>query len=509
MNEIAGNTPVIIGVGQYAERVGEPGYGALSPMDIAGQALRAAVADCRASGDVPAAIDTIAAIRQFEISYASAQAPFGKADNPPRAIARRIGADPARAILEHTGGQGPQKLVGELAEAIAAGTSDCAVVAGSEAFSTMLSLLKSGETADWAEEIGGSIEDRPYALEGLIDPAAMANGLNSPIPLYALFENARRAHLGASLEDYRLRMGELFAPFTQVAAANPYAAAPTARSAEQLAQVTERNRIVAEPFPRMVIARDQVNQGAAIILASAAKARELGVPEDRWVHIHASADAKEAPALTRADLAKSPASIASAETALDIAGRTMADIAYIDFYSCFPIAVFNQTDHFGLASDDPRGFTLTGGLPYFGGAGNNYSAHAIAEAVGRLRANRGSAALVGANGGYLSKYSTGIYSTQPADWSRSRRLSLPDACASVEVPTMFDGRAVIESFTMMPGKDGGKAMVAARTYEGARIAAVAAPGDKDTIAAINEREPIGREIAVTSADKGRNHFTFA
>src|SRR3546814_1784447 len=82
--------------------------------------------------------------------------------------------------------------------------------------------------------------------------------------------------------------------------------------------------------------------------------------------------------------------------ALDRAGKTVAGIGYFDFYSCFAIPVFNAIDHLGVAPDDPRGLTLTGGLPFFGGAGNNYSAHAIAEAVQRVRANRGAFALVGA-----------------------------------------------------------------------------------------------------------------
>ena len=39
----------------------------------------------------------------------------------------------------------------------------------------------------------------------------------------------------------------------------------------------------------------------------------------------------------------------------------------------------------GIDGDDPRGLTLTGGLPYFGGPGNSYSLHAIAETVAEMR----------------------------------------------------------------------------------------------------------------------------
>ena len=48
VSEVADNTPVIIGVGQYSERVGQPGYAALSYMDLGGRALEAAIADAKA-----------------------------------------------------------------------------------------------------------------------------------------------------------------------------------------------------------------------------------------------------------------------------------------------------------------------------------------------------------------------------------------------------------------------------------------------------------------------------
>jgi hypothetical protein len=64
-------------------------------------------------------------------------------------------------------------------------------------------------------------------------------------------------------------------------------------SAEELAGVTARNRLITDPFPRRMVARDQANQGAAVILASVDKARELGVPEEKWVYLHGGADVAE------------------------------------------------------------------------------------------------------------------------------------------------------------------------------------------------------------------------
>ncbi|MFO6430790.1 acetyl-CoA acetyltransferase [Erythrobacter sp. W302b] len=504
MTEIADNTPVIIGVGQYSERVGEPGYEALSYMDLAGRALGAAIADSGASGSVAQAIDTLAAIRAFEMSRPDRKPPFGAASNVPRAIAKRVGANPARAILTTTGGQTNQQLVGEFASAIAAGDSQCAVIVGSEAISTVLALSAKGEIPDWSEEIEGDFEDQGFGVEELMEPALFMHGASGAIPLYALAENARRHRLGMGLEACRLEIGKLFAPFTKVAAANPHSAAPVERTAEELATVTDRNRIVAEPYPRMTVARDQVNQAAAVIVASAGLARELGVPEDKWVHIHAVTAATELKLSQRPDLAGNPASLASVDKALERAGKGMADMRYLDFYSCFAIPVFNQCDHFGLTADDPRGLTLTGGLPFFGGAGNNYSAHAIAEAVQKVRGDRGSFALVGANGGWMSKYATGIYSTEPADWSANDRFAvLPKATAKVPLAKGPVESAVVETYTINRGPKGAEAIVIARSDAGERVVGNADLSDPATAEAFESGEPFGKRLSLTQDERGR------
>lgn len=503
------NTPVIIGVGQYSERVGEPSYEALSYMDLAGRSLAAAIADSgvpeNRRGDVASAIDVLAAIRAFEMSRPDRKPPFGAADNVPRAIAKRVGADPKRAILTTTGGQTNQKLVGEFARDIAAGEAEVAVVVGSEAISTVLALSAKGKTPDWSEDIGGEFEDQGFGTEGLMEMGLFAHGATGAIPLYALCENARRAKLGKGLEEYRKDIGGLFEPFTRVAASNPHSAAPAARSAEELATVTERNRIVAEPYTRMTVARDQVNQAGAVIVASVGKARELGVPEDKWVHIHAVSHATELMLSERPDLSANPASIASVEMALARAGKGMADMAYIDFYSCFAIPVFNQIDHFGLSPDDPRGLTLTGGLPFFGGAGNNYSTHAIAEAVARVRAARGSFALVGANGGWMSKYATGIYSTDAADWSANDRFEkVPMAEDAVPQHQGAFDSASVESYTINHTKKGSDAVFIGREPGGKRVVGNADLGDEATRVAFESGEPFGTKLAVTQDERGRN-----
>ena len=169
-------TPVIVGVGQASERLDDPGYRRRSPVDLAADAARAALEDALGDGQgtdtaaLAAAIDTVAGVRQFEVSTPGARAPLGRSDNYPRSVAGRIGASPARAVLEVTGGQAPQHLVNEFAATIAAGRAEVVLLFGSEAISTIEHLAKTAQgpdRPDFTEHAGGSLEDRGYGLRGI------------------------------------------------------------------------------------------------------------------------------------------------------------------------------------------------------------------------------------------------------------------------------------------------------------------------------------------------------
>ena len=89
-------TPVVVGVGQASERLDAQDYQRRSPVDLAADAAREALADTGADPSVvAAAIDTVAGIRQFENSVPGARAPLGRSDNYPRSVAGRIAASPA------------------------------------------------------------------------------------------------------------------------------------------------------------------------------------------------------------------------------------------------------------------------------------------------------------------------------------------------------------------------------------------------------------------------------
>jgi acetyl-CoA C-acetyltransferase len=496
-------TPVIVGVGQASERLGEPGYRRRSPVDLAADAAREALDDTGVDpAAVAAAIEVVVGIRQFENSHPRARAALGRSDNYPRSVAGRIAASPARAVLEVSGGQAPQHLVNEFAAVIARGGSEVTLIFGSEAISTVEHFARAQDRPDFTEHAEGSLEDRGYGLAGMMSRHQAAHGLTGAPSQYALIDNARRARLGQNREEYAAAMGALFAPFTRVAAANPHASAPVERGAEELLTPTETNRPIADPYTRYIVAREKVNQGAAVLLMSVAAARRLGVPADRWVFLHGHADLRERDLLERADLSAGPGSAMAVRHALAVAGIGADDLATIDLYSCFPAPVFNICDTLGLDPADPRGLTLTGGLPFFGGAGNNYSMHAIAETVQRARRAPGRYGLVGANGGIMSKYSAGVYSTTPAAWTPDRSAELQAEIDGWPAPGQAryaDGPATIETYTVTHRRDGSRTgiVVGRLDRDGRRFVAKGDdPGLLDLLS--TAKEPIGQAVYVRS-----------
>jgi acetyl-CoA C-acetyltransferase len=497
------NTPVIIGVGEASERIDAPDFKALSPADLAGLAARAALDDALSCAALAPHVEVIAAIRQFESSAPNAVAPFGRSNNFPRSVARRIGANPARAIIEPVGGQGPQHLINEFAQAIGAGEADMVLLVGSEAISTVRHLAAQGETRDWSETIEGQLEDRGFG-EPLITRELPHHGARTPISLYAMAENARRARLGLDRRAYQLEMGRLFEPFTKVAARNPHAMAPEAHTAEELATVTPRNRLTSDPYPRWMVARDQANQGAAVLIASAGRARALGVPESKFVYLLGGADARERNVIERQDLSRSPASVMAAQRALQAAGLDQSQVDLFDLYSCFPIAVFNIRDGLGIAADDPRPLTMTGGLPYFGGAGNNYSMHGVASMVRALRERPGAVGFVGANGGFLSKYSVGVYSTTPRPWKGFDSKALQaevDAWPAPRLSPPSAGAGIVETYTIDYAGKAPKGVVIGRLDDGARFVAMTGEGDA-IVQTMIEREPLGARVTLEADGDG-------
>lgn len=443
-------TPVLVGVGQYVDRTGDPATG-LGPSDMLAEAARRAIAD---SGAVDPAIDSIAVVRLFADSAPMYRPPFGGSSNYARSLANRLGSNPRETLYGPVGGNTPQMMVNSFARRIAAGEIEVALIAGCEPQKLQANALKSGAKLDWTEDLGDptpfNADKTRYATMHEVQ-----HGIAAPVNIYPLFENALAHHYGRTPDAHRTAFGAMMAKFTEVAAANPYAMLPVARTAEELVTPTAENRVIAWPYTKFLVANVFVDQAAAVLMMSAAAADRLGVPEAKRVHLHGAADVAEKILVSeRVDYHSSPAIRSGAKAALAESGIGLGDVAHMDLYSCFPVAVEIACDMIGLAHDDPRGLTLTGGLPYFGGPGNNYSLHGIAEVVARCRAAPGAFGLVFANGGFLTKHSFGVYSTAPGaigphDPAPQAEV---DALPSPEFTETPSGPGTLETFTVVHDK---------------------------------------------------------
>ena len=499
-------TPVLVGVSQVSDRLSPPDA-AGSPLDLMAQAARAALGD---SGGAGIALDTVAVVRLFADSSPAFASPFGAYTNLPRSLARRLGQRPRSELYGPVGGNTPQMLVNIMAERIARGDADAVLIAGVEALRTQANAVKAGLRLDWGDDPGGT-PDTLGPETPMVDGHEIAHGIALPVNVYPLFESAFAARHDATPAATAARIGALMAPLTRVAAANPHAAVPVARTADELTTPTAANRMIASPYTKYLVSNLFVDQAAAVVMMSAAAADAAGVPADKRVYLHGCADTHE-PILVsaRSDYARSPSIRVGAAHALAMAGVGVGDLNAIDLYSCFPVAVAIAAAEIGLAADDPRGLTLTGGLPYFGGAGNNYTMHAIAEAAARARATPGSFGFVFANGGYLTKSSFGVYATTPTlgPWHRADPATYQREVDAVPSPAFTRspaGAATVEALTVVHDRgEPALAVVIGRLSDGTRFLAQSS----DRLVELAQGGMIGRRFAVTTGDRiNRADFT--
>ena len=126
------------------------------------------------------------------------------------------------------GGNSPQWLVNRAASDIAAGTT---VGDGHRRRRGHPFVPRSaGRRACPATSGTPALPPDPVVGDDLpgVGPAETAIGLMAPVHVYPLFESVVAARAGHDAREHRRRMGKLFAPFTEVAAANPYAWFPSA-----------------------------------------------------------------------------------------------------------------------------------------------------------------------------------------------------------------------------------------------------------------------------------------
>jgi acetyl-CoA C-acetyltransferase len=501
-------TPVVVGVGQVATPpdAGLDPAARPEPLDLMTAALLAAAEDCDGAAAGAAAPAGRALIRRADSIRVVAALGWTVPD-PALLVAARLGfaeADlPAELMVSSIGGNNPQALMHDACLAISRGERDVVLVTGAEAMYAR-ALARRDPARPWLEWAGQPEGTPPATTFGVDKPGAteleMRRGVMLPVHAYPLFENALRAANGWTLHEHAARIGALWSRFSEVAAGNPHAWIRRARTPDEIATPGPGNRMVSFPYPKLCTANMQVDQGAAFIVCSAAAARAAGVPEERWVFPLAGADANDHWYISeRPELHRSPAIRLAGTAALEQAGLGVDDVAFVDLYSCFPVVVQMAARELGLALDDPdRPLTLTGGLTFGGGPGNNYASHGIAQAVGALRRAPENAALVSGVGWYATKHSLGVYASRPparagaGSFAWKNVQPAVDALPRCVVDPDATGPVRVETYTVAFDREGApdRGILACRTANGNR--AWGNVSDPDALALLCAEEGIGR-----------------
>jgi acetyl-CoA C-acetyltransferase len=454
-------TPVLVGVGQVVEHDAER-----SPAALMEQAAQLA------SDDAGLPLDRVQVVGVVDsISQPGAG----------------LGLD-AKTVRSGLGGNVPQRLVNDLCTQIAAGEIDVALVVGAESMATLSRCMKRGEAPPWENS------DQLDASGGSSD-AENAAGLIAPIFFYPLIEHAIRADAGRSRDEQLRHISELWAGFSAVAETNPHAWSQVPRSADEIATESDGNRKVSDPYLKLHNSHIGVDMGAALLLCSAEAAQS--VPRDRWVFPWAGAHGNDHWFVsTRAELHRSSAIRLGGEA---LRSHTGADYDHVDLYSCFPSAVQIAARELGLGLDRP--LTVTGGLTFAGGPGNNYSTHGIAALAQRLREDPDAVGLATALGWYVTKHALGVYSCrEPRQPYRAIDVQPGvDALPKLDVAEGVSGTGTVESYTALYERDGSPGMgVVAVRLNGQR--AVVRSHDQDVLAELLGDDPLGREVEFTAPE---------
>lgn len=489
--------PVIVGVGQITQRSADPTAGK-GVIDLMADSLELAAADTGITA-AAAAIQLVGSISSMSQRY----------QNAARLVADRVGATSATTLQCGVGGNTPLQLLGLLAHEIQNGDLDAAAIVGAEAFATTRALRKADLRREWPTEVTPNEPDRRLGDDTLGASALEAScGLIPPASMYPLLENAVRHHSGRTITEHQRVIAALWSRFSDVGASNPAAWSPGFKDPDFLARQSADNRPTAFPYTKWLNANMGVDQGAALIICSTEWADKMGIAAHRRVYPLAVANANDHWIVsTRPHLHVSPAIRAAASLATQLARTSADDATYIDIYSCFPVAVELAASALGLQLDDPRGLTVTGGLTFAGGPGNNYVTHSLARLVELLRdAPSGTTALATGLGWYATKHSVGYLSNRPSDQPfthGSAQTAVDHESQPLHVDADYLGPAHVVTNTVVFDRDGEPTSTIALldTPQGTRTLATSPA--KDLAGLAIDDAFIGSAISVRTIDGNR------
>lgn len=489
-------TPIIVGVGQVNDRPADALSG-LDPVALMTAALRKAESDAGASLLEDA--DLLAVVKQ--ISFPQIKDAVGP-------LATDLSAGKAELLqTEGPNGDSPIMLLNLAANRIGAGDAEIALVVGAEALRTAAAKVA-------AAEGGRRLDPTREASHRRKIGYAQSFGLVAPVDVYPLYENALRSKLRQTLAESQQETGEIWARFSEVAAANENAWIRSPVDGEAIITASERNRPIAFPYTKLQVANSSVNQGAGFIVTSLGEARRRGIPQEKWIYVGNGAAAHERESILQRDRYDQSTSMeVSIRRTLEINGLCTEDLSTVELYSCFPCIPKMARRILDWPVHKPA--TVFGGLTFGGGPIGNYMSHAVASMVDKLRAE-GGIGLLFANGGFATHNHTIVASSSPiaeACFPRDFDFQEEADAARADVPDLdkeYVGPATIESFTVHFNREGSPrgGVIVARTEAGSRTLASVPKEDIATLERLTSStsQPVGLKGIICPGEPLRSWY---
>ncbi|MFX1378033.1 MAG: hypothetical protein ACFFA4_02980 [Promethearchaeota archaeon] len=381
-------------------------------------------------------------------------------DDPPTQLSNLLDIKPIKKCSAPISGNMPQFLINKAVKAISLGESKAVLIAGGEASYSKYRAKKGRITLNWPKPPQRAVNEARKAIIFYLNQFENQYKLTNPPYTYALIETALRAASGRNLKQHMDYIGKQYEVFSRIASENPYAWEKNLFLADEITSIGPENRKICHPYTKRMVANLYVDQAASIIITSEELADKLGIDQKFWVYPMGGVDLKNIFYLSqRPKLYESPAIREGSKLVLDQAGLKLEDIDAFDLYSCFPCMVEISKREIGIAEDDPRDLTITGGLSFFGGPFSSYSMHSIVSAVNLIQKNPLMKIMVLANGGYNTVQSFGIYGKSPPvkPWKENKykKIQLSINKRSLPKPVeVANGNLKIEGYTIIYDRKG-------------------------------------------------------
>ncbi len=475
--------PVIVGVGQLLNRPGD-GEEALDPLKLIINAIDLANEDSQ--GKFLTLTDSI------DIEHITSRI----YDQIGETLIQHYGLTHARSVYHDVSGELPVKHLCAAANRIADGKSQVAIICGAEsAWSARHARLLHTAIPGWSGKPQG-----PSFWKPNVDHNVSQYRLHIPVRAYALYENACRTHWHQTLLESQEETAALQERASLIASMNEFSWSRQRKTKEEIITPSPKNKMLAWPYSKLMVANNYLNCGTAIILTNLRTAKQLGIETNRLIYVYGGAHASEPSNIFLRDNYYHSAAMEAVFDAIFQTHQLQKEaIDFAEIYSCFPCVT--KMARRIIQFDSEKDLTITGGMTFCRAQFSNFMSQAIVSMVNKLRTG-GKHGLLYGNGHYLTHAAGAVISNvRPSSQLLPLNLDVQhDANSRMgSIPPFiedYNGAATVETYTVVFDQDGmpQQAIMIARTPNNCRFAAMSKEGDARTYLPLLDpaQEVIGR-----------------